>query len=79
MKKQGKELPKIEKGVPIPLRKGSYHGVSAAALVKRLQPDESISLAVSQGTAYSAARVLGAGNYAIRKEKNGNHRIWRIK
>lgn len=66
--------PKIEKGIPAPVRhQGRF------TVLKKLKIGESVMLQEPSHTCRVAAQHhLGSGNYASRNE-NGGTRIWRIK
>lgn len=69
---------KIERGIPIPSRKG--RGLSEAALLmKSMKKGDSLWLkkAPSAVTQF-AARYIGKSKYVVRSE-NGGTRVWRIK
>lgn len=71
----------IDKGVPIPpaCDRGGWPIKGYAAVLRRLEPTDSVRLPLSQAAAGAMAnRVLGSGCYVTRAE--GSHtRIWRTK
>lgn len=69
---------KIERGVPLPKRKGK--GLSEASLLIQ-QMEKGDSLWVPKplvNTVQLAQRYIGKGKYAVRTEKGGT-RVWRMK
>ncbi len=77
MKKNGNGELKIEKGIPIPARKGGNSKGYAAAL-RKLDVGDSVVLPVTITTASNtAAHLFGSGKYTARKVDGGT-RVWRI-
>jgi len=68
--------PVIEKGIPMPARKGAM--LSIAAAVKKMEVGDSM---VVTGLQYGAARVYAhrvGVKLTFRKIDNTSHRAWRI-
>lgn len=69
---------KIDRGIPIPKRKGRSHS-PAAELMLAMKPGDSLWLNKSLAlTVQFAIRYIGKGKYACRSE-NGGTRVWRSK
>lgn len=69
---------KIERGIPVPPRKGRKLS-QAAELMLEMKKGESLWMKKSPATAVQfAIRYIGKGKYAVRSE-NGGTRVWRIK
>lgn len=69
---------KIDKGVPIPKKKGRSLS-EAAELMMSMQRGDSILLKKSLSSAVQfAVRYIGKGRYAVRTE-SGGIRVWRTK
>lgn len=68
---------KIEKGIPLPPRKG--RGLSEAALLMQsMKKGDSLFLKSRTSVPQMAIKYIGKGKYAMRSEGSGV-RVWKVK
>lgn len=69
---------KIEKGIPVPARRGREK-TAARIAIEKLKKGESVLVPDGniQSLSATACKILGVGNYALRTQPDGV-RVWRI-